>query len=39
MLGIQDGFSGMQGEKPHRAPLADMVYIKLFTGGLVFGYF
>lgn len=37
MLDIQDGFCGMQGGKTHRAPVTDIVYIKLFVGGLFFG--
>lgn len=37
MLDIQDGFCGMQGGKAHRAPVTDIVYIKLFVGGLFFG--
>lgn len=37
MLGIQDGFSSMQGEKL-RALVADIVYIKLFVGGLFFRF-
>lgn len=37
MLDIQDGFCGMQGGKTRRAPVTDIVYIKLFVGGLFFG--
>lgn len=37
MLGIQEGFSSMQGEIL-RALVADIVYIKLFVGGLFFGF-
>lgn len=39
MWAIQDGFSVMQGGKTCRAPVADIVYIKLFVGGLFFGFF